>query len=167
VNKILRRIKRQPVKAGLICIIVVSGFSSFGNLSQNMQTAGAVKKIADENSANEMKLQVAKDHEDEQAKIAEKRYASGCIMIVAGTDENSFTSLSEGYPVVDKIRRKPLPTGSVVCDANGNTGVMIRQKDANGQLQTVVGYVAFTGNKAVVAAAKGRINRRYYIPNQS
>ncbi|NEQ27820.1 MAG: hypothetical protein F6K28_54250, partial [Microcoleus sp. SIO2G3] len=72
-----------------------------------------------------------------------------------------YTSLSEGQPVIDRVRQTPLPAGTIVCDANGNTARIVP-----GVNRQVVGELAFTGNQKIVQAARKRASARYALPNQ-
>jgi hypothetical protein len=82
-------------------------------------------------------------------------------MVVAMNNPKFFTTLSEGQPVMDRIRKTPLPIGTIVCDANGNTAKIVSV-----QGKPVVGELAFTGDRTLIEQAKKRANARYAIPNQ-
>lgn len=161
-NEIVHWIKNNPVVVLLGSGFVVSVILSFDNIHQNFQRLSQLRTLTAINTAKEQEVIAYHEHEIEQSKIAEQRYKTGCLMVFTGQVANTFSSLSEGFPVVDRNRRKPLPSGTVVCDANGNTGQMITRPDG----KIVVGAVAYTGNKAVVNAAKKQFNARYYVPSQ-
>ncbi|MBD1871232.1 hypothetical protein H6F95_28785 [Cyanobacteria bacterium FACHB-471] len=101
-----------------------------------------------ENSELNQQLQATSLFVEQQAEIAEKRYSGGCVLVVASDDPSKFTSLTEGQPVLDAVRGVPLPAGTVVCDAFGNTARIV-SVDGN----PVAGEFAFTGNKQVVEEA--------------
>ena len=73
-----------------------------------------------------MLLHTSEEAAEAQAAIALQRYKDGCVMVVAMSHPGFYTSLTEGEPVLDRIRKKPLPVGTIVCDANGNTAKIVR-----------------------------------------
>lgn len=155
-------LKRNPVSAMFLGGIALSLALSQGNIRQNADAIGNVRSIAQQNAASQMELQATEQSAQQRAKIAVSRYQSGCVMVVASNAPNQFTTLSEGQPVLDAVRRSPLPVGSVVCDALGNSAVIA--PGANGQ--PVATQMAFTGDRAIVKAAMDRINAQYNAPRQ-
>ena len=141
-----------------ICICLAL---SSGNIKSNLGTVAQVQESVRENSKQEWQLRASQQAAQAQAEIAEERYRNGCVMVVAMSDPKSFTTLSEGQPVIDRVRRKPLPSGTIVCDANGNTAKIVLGVD-----RLVVGEIAFTGNQEVIQAARKRSTARYALPNQ-
>jgi hypothetical protein len=160
---LFKTIKQNPVSAlfgiGIISCLALSS----GNVAQQMQSMDQIRELAQQNSAKEMKLRATEDFMNQQAEIASNRYKAGCVMVVAMKSPTEYTTLSEGQPVLDRVRKKPLPAGTVVCDANGNTGILESGPDGT----PVVGSMAFTGNLTVVEAARNRNkSTRYALPNQ-
>lgn len=141
-------IKRNPIAAGAIAFMVLAAVANFPTIAQNMQATGRVREKAMVNSELNQQLQATSLFTEQQAAIAEQRYTAGCVLVVATNDPSKFTSLSEGQPVLDAVRGVPLPTGTVVCDAFGNTARIV---DLDGN--PVAGEFAFTGNKQVVEDA--------------
>ncbi|MBD2019924.1 hypothetical protein H6F43_06950 [Leptolyngbya sp. FACHB-36] len=123
---------------------------------------GQVKAITQQNALHQMELQASEQAKQQSSKIAESRYQSGCVMVVAERARDKFTALSNGQPVIDFARKVPFPVGTIVCDAYGNTGEII--PDATGK--PVVGRMAFTGNRAVIDTAMKRVRARYQTPQQ-
>lgn len=160
-NNVTRWLKRNPMSVALLSGIGISTLLSAGNISQNASTIARVRSLTQENSLFQMQLQASEQAKQQRAKVAESRYQSGCVMVVASNDPNSFTTISEGQPVIDSVRRVPLPVGTVVCDAQGNTGEIIQ-----GARLPVVSRIAFTGNRELVKAAMQRINAHYTVPQQ-
>jgi|SRR4028119_407348 hypothetical protein len=158
---ILKAVKRNPVSTAFIVGIAGCLAFSSGNVKQNIQVINAVRDVTQENSAKEMQLRASLEASQQQAEIASARYQSGCVMVVAMNNPKFFTTLSEGQPVMDRIRKTPLPIGTIVCDANGNTAKIVSV-----QGKPVVGELAFTGDRTLVEQAKKRANARYAIPNQ-
>ncbi|MFB8788638.1 MAG: hypothetical protein U7123_07245 [Potamolinea sp.] len=126
-----------------------------------MESIDAVRDITQQNSVQEMKLRASQQTSEAQAEIANKRYENGCVMVVAIKNPKDYTSLSEGQPVLDRVQKTPLPAGTVVCDANGNTGKIVTVKG-----QPVVGEMSFTGNKTLVVQARKNFTAKYSLPNQ-
>ena len=139
-----------------LCVCFVFSYS---NLKANMTAMGEVQKLAQENSARQMRLMATQQFVESQGEIADSRYKSGCIMVVASNSPDSLTALEEGKPVLDAARKRPLPSGAVVCDGFGNTGVIVKIDKT-----PVVGEMAFSGNQELVDAAKKRANKRFSLP---
>lgn len=155
-------IKRNPVAAGAIALMTLAAALNFPTIAKNMEATGRVREKALVNSEVNQQLQATSLFTEQQAAIAEQRYSAGCVLVVATNDPSKFTSLSEGQPVLDAVRGVPLPTGTVVCDAFGNTARIIDQ-DGN----PVAGEFAFTGNKQVVedAIAASNADAETSLPN--
>lgn len=159
----MKWLNRHPETGLFVLGLGVCFALSAGNIKANMETLSQTQARVRENTAYEMKLRASEQAAQAQAEIAEERYKSGCVFVVASNDPNSYTSLTEGQAVLDKVRGKPLPIGTVVCDANGNTARII-----NGVDKPVAGEIAFTGNQDVVDAArqKRRSKAKYSQPSQ-
>ncbi|WP_144427392.1 hypothetical protein [Nostoc piscinale] len=120
-----------------------------------MQSLSAIKEQNATNSEKQTKLEQQLAFEEEQAKIADTRYTKGCLPIVAGEYPNiRYVSIFEGQTLTDRHTETPLPSGTVVCDGQGNTGVV----EDNG----VVGAIAFTGNRDVIAKRLKRFRGGIY-----
>ncbi|MBD2092565.1 hypothetical protein H6F67_22205 [Microcoleus sp. FACHB-1515] len=123
---------------------------------------GQVRQIAQQNAAAQMQLQATEQANQQRAKIAESRYQSGCVVVVAMNAPDHFTSITENQPVLDSVRRVPLPVGTVVCDVNGNTAVLAD----NGAGTPVATQLAFTGNKTVIESALRGVPAQFNPPQQ-
>lgn len=159
---IKRTIKRNPIPTAFGIGIVASLLISQGNIRENAKTLGEVREMAQANTAKEMRLRASQQASEGQAEIAEQRYQKGCLAVVAQSDPSAFTSLTEGQPVLDRVRKVPLPLGTLICDAYGNTGKIIPDSQGN----PVVGELAFTGNSDLVRLATKDSTARYELPNQ-
>ncbi|MBN3993845.1 MAG: hypothetical protein HWQ36_26025 [Nostoc sp. NMS2] len=125
-------------------ITLISLAFSSGDISRNMQSISNIKATIATQSEKQTKLEQQIAFEQEQAKIANTRYQEGCIPIVFGTYPNiRYVTIVEDQILTDRITGRTLPSGTRVCDANGNTGV-ISEKGA-------VGVIAFTGDRDMVA----------------
>ena len=154
-------IKRNPVSTLFGVGVVGCLIANSNNIQRNMESINAVRDVTQQNSVQEMKLRASQQTSEAQAEIANDRYKNGCVMVVAMKSPKNYTSLSEGQPVLDRVRKTPLPAGTIVCDANGNTGRIVTVKG-----QPVVGEMAFTGNKTLVAQARKNFTAKYSLPNQ-
>jgi hypothetical protein len=106
---IKRTIKRNPIPTAFGIGIVASLLISQGNIRENAKTLGEVREMAQANTAKEMRLRASQQASEGQAEIAEQRYQKGCLAVVAQSDPSAFTSLTEGQPVLDRVRKTPLP----------------------------------------------------------
>ncbi|NDJ21001.1 hypothetical protein GS682_04940 [Nostoc sp. B(2019)] len=117
----------------------------------------SLQQKSQENTSKQWNLTLSQQQTDGIAKVAEARYTKGCRLVVAKRSPGQFTTLTEGRPVFDRVRNAPLPAGTVVCDAYGNTARIIEGN--------VVGEIAFTGNQAVIDKVVKRSKARYSSPN--
>lgn len=104
--------------------------------------------------ADKLKRQL--QHEQQQSIIANKRYKS-CLPVVGSQYSNGthyFTGLREGDKPKDKITGKLLPSGTVICDAHGNTAVISKDGTAR--------YFAFTGNRDLIQKRLQRFRGSQY-----
>ncbi|MCC5636283.1 hypothetical protein LC593_10525 [Nostoc sp. CHAB 5844] len=114
------------------------------------------------NTQQAWQLKASQQAVDKQAAIAEGRYNQGCLFVVTNRTKMQ-TTLTEGEPVLDRARNKPLPLGALVCDVFGNTGKIIASENG-----PVVGEIAFTGDSVVVdrAFAKRLRSKSAKLPPQ-
>lgn len=155
----MRWLDRNPMTAVWFCGLCVCFAFSYPNIKANMTAMGEVQKLAQDNSAKQMRLMATQQSIESQGEVADSRYKTGCIMVVASNSPDSLTALEEAKPVMDAARKRPLPSGAVVCDGFGNTGVIVKVDK-----KPVVGEMAFTGNQKLIDAAKRRANKRYLLP---
>ncbi len=155
----MRWLNRNPMTSAWFLGLCVCFAFSYPNLKANMTAMGEVQKLAQDNSTRQMRLMAAQQLIESQAPIADSRYRSGCVMVVASNSPDSLTALEEGKPVMDAARKRPLSAGAVVCDGYGNTGVIVKMGKT-----PVVAEMAFTGNQKLIDAAKKRANKRYLLP---
>jgi hypothetical protein len=155
----MKWLERNPMNAVYFLGICVCLAIASPSIKANMTAMGEVQKLAQENSARQMRLMATQQFVESQGEIADSRYKSGCIMVVASNSPDSLTALEEGKPVLDAARKRPLPSGAVVCDGFGNTGVIVKIDKT-----PVVGEMAFSGNQELVDAAKKRANKRFSLP---
>lgn len=154
-----RFFKENPlalVGIGIVAIGVVTSNSS-GKFQSMQQTSQMVQQQRQADSQQHVQLQLSEARAKQSAAMANSRYQSGCVMVVAANSPADFTTLTQGQPVIDRVRNVPLPDNTVVCDANGNTGEIIGG---------VIDRVAFTGDRAIVEAAMRHTGGLYHTPAQ-
>ena len=89
------------------------------------------------------------------SEVAQERYQKGCLLLSGGAYPNLvFPSVVEGAIVRNRETGQPLPRGTVVCDSQGATGVLIEGG--------VVSSVAVTPNREVVAKVMKRFRGGSY-----
>jgi hypothetical protein len=159
-----RFIKRN--KASLVwCALTLASLAfASADIKANFQQLSNTKQLIREDDANIQQLERQTDLEKEKAKLAEARYKSGCVLLA--NHQGGFTNLSQGLTVVDPIRKTPLPKGTVICDINGNTGVLQpRDFDRDGKWTVVIADTAFTGNRNLVDRSVERFKNRSSYAN--
>lgn len=124
-------------------ITIISLAFSSGDIARNMRSISSIKEQVAYQSQKEIKLEQQFEFEQQQAKIADARYQTGCLPIVGTQYPHRYVTIVEGQILTDRITGRSLPPGTIVCDGNGNTGV-ISESGA-------VGAIAFTGDRDMVA----------------
>jgi hypothetical protein len=137
--RIWRKNKSSILFGGLT---VISLLFSAPDISRSMGSIASLKSAIASNSEKRAQLEQQFEFENEQAAIAEGRYKKGCLPVVATVYPHKYVAIVEGQVIKDRITKKPLPNGSIVCDANGTTGVIN---------EGAVGAIAFTGDRDMVA----------------
>lgn len=147
------------------CLITGSLAMSSNDITRNMRSLSVTREIISTNSTQQQLLDEQLALEKSRAVVAESRYKAGCTIVVAVNSPKNLATLVEGEPVLDRTTKKPLPAGTVVCDGNGQTGVIVR----NSQKQLVVGQMAFTGNRELAIAQIKKIKGTkvfYFTPEK-
>lgn len=140
------RVKPIHIAFGVgLAIAAVPSLGSLRGLTSDLQVVRQeAKRIGAENTELQLSLQEA----EQKAAVAESRYKSGCIPVVT-EDQSQYVALQLNRPVLDVASKHPLPVGSVVCDAHGNTGVIV-DDDQSHRTPGVTQRLAFTGNTDLV-----------------
>jgi hypothetical protein len=150
--KLIRIIKRNPVNTAFGVLMIGCLALSSGNVKANFQSIDATKKTTQFNAAKNLELTASQQDAESQASIANQRYQTGCLMLVSNS---KFVHLAQAITVIDPDRKTPLPKGTLVCDAFGNTGRLApRDFDTDGVFVTVITETAFTGNQEIISKAK-------------
>lgn len=132
--------KVEAVIMGVIGLAVIGSFSNvsktfnqFDELkARNLQSINTINLLDQEEKTLE-----------KQATIANKRYKTGCLVLVKGTHPNlTYSNLLVGDTPTDRHTNKPLVQGTIVCDSQGATAVI--QGDGS------IGSLAVTNNRVVI-----------------
>ncbi|WP_445634497.1 hypothetical protein NSTC745_06320 [Nostoc sp. DSM 114161] len=153
----MKYLRRNPMVAVFFFGLCVCFALSSGNIKSQWNAAAILQQKAQENTSKQWNLALSQQQAEEAAKIAEARYTKGCKLVVSKKSPNNFTTLTEGKSIFDRARNAPLPVGTVVCDAYGNTAKIVEGE--------VVGEIAFTGNQAVIDKVVKRSKAKYSSPN--
>jgi|GEM_PF-6079461 hypothetical protein len=134
---------------------------SLPGIKANLESASLVQADSRTKNLKEKQIDIQEALLAKQESIAKSRFKKGCIMVVALQHPDKFTGLSEGSPVIDRVRKTALAANNIVCDANGGTSVLVRKGN-----KAVVGEVFFTGDRQLIESVKKQSNARYALPNQ-
>ncbi|MBD2261123.1 hypothetical protein [Pseudanabaena sp. FACHB-2040] len=135
--------------AGLVALTAIP---SLGNLKSFSGEVARARAEADRIGQDMTELQLAQQEAEQKAAIADERYRTGVVPVVDLATQGHYVTLSKNQPVLDSLTRQPLPAGTVVADANGNTGVLV-DDDNDPTTPAVVQKMAFTGNRQLVQDA--------------
>ena len=133
----------DKIEAAIMGVIGLAVIGSFSNVSKTFNQFDELK-ARNLQSINTINLL---DQEEKalqkQANIANKRYKTGCLVLVKGTHPNlTYSNLLVGDTPTDRHTNKPLVQGTIVCDSQGATAVI--QGDGS------IGSLAVTNNRAVM-----------------
>jgi hypothetical protein len=160
-----KRFKRNPelyIVGGLLGFSLLLGMDS---IKSNLQQVSMIRSQVQTNSKTQMALEASQQDAQAKAAIAESRYQSGCVIVVAGNNPDFHTSITEGAPVLDGVRGTALPPNTLVCDDQGNTAKLV-PGIYQGSHTAVAWELAFTGNRAVIDAAIAHFKAQNKQPGQ-
>ena len=149
-TKHIRRYKTEYICIGFA---LVAAFVGHKDIQRQMNGLSMDRARISESAAQTRQLQESAEAVKQRDAIATQRYKNGCRIVVAVNSPRNLATLTDGEPVLDRISHKPLPAGTVVCDGNGNTAVLI----PNQQGKPVVGQMAFTGQQQLAIAQVQKI----------
>jgi hypothetical protein len=139
----------------------IPSVSNLGNFASKVTTARAE---ADRIGQDMTELQLSQQEQTQKNEVAIARYQEGCLPVVSA-DQAAYVSLVLNLPVIDISSGQPIPVGSTVCDANGNTGV-ITDDDSDPSTPGVTQKMAFTGDKSIVDWRLGQYQgAAYFMPS--
>lgn len=130
------------VLGGLAIATAIPSLGSLGKMGGELQ---AMRAEASRISNRSNTLQLAQQETEESAAIADIRYRDSCLPVVDLESQQHYVSLVEGKPVIDSVSGEPLPGGTVVCDAHGNTAVLVAEDG-----KAVARHFAYTGDRDLI-----------------
>ena len=139
----------------------IPSLSNIGNFTSKVSTARAeASRIGDDMT----ELTLSQQEQAQKNEVAIARYQNGCIPVVSA-DQLRYVSLLLNTPVLDSASGQPIPVGSIVCDAHGNTGV-ITDDDSDPNTPGLTQKMAFTGDKKLVDWHLNQYQgAAYYLPS--
>ncbi len=157
--------RKHKLEIGFGAVALVATFFSHGDIQRSMQGLSEDRARIASNASEQRRLEENAELIKAKAAIAEQRYKDGCTMVVAANSPTNLATLVLGEPVFDRTTKKPLPAGTVVCDANGTTAVLASNENG----VPVVSDMAFTGNRELALALIRKIKGArvyYYTPEK-
>jgi hypothetical protein len=155
-RNLLLEIGIKPTNVMFGGLIAAAAILSIPSLQKHQARVDLVRTEIKQRESVAEKLERQLNYEERQAQVANKRYKS-CLPVVGNEYHNGthyFTGIKEGDKPKDKISGEHLPTGTIVCDAHGNTGVV----DKEGAIT----YVAFTGDRDTIQSRLSRFRGSQY-----
>lgn len=149
--KLTKLAQKNPVEAGAVALVVVGVLLNLDSVVAGLQANSAIRNVRSNQQTQLNLLKAEQQSAAEKAQIAEDRFKSGCLFVVAAGTAQA-TTLTEGQAVRDPARNAPLPVGTLVCASDGTTGLIA----ANSEGMPVVTGIAFTGNQEVIREAMQR-----------
>lgn len=131
-----------------VLILLALGFSH-QDIKESIDGLSEQRRVAAENAKQVTALEQSQLLAEGQAKVANQRYEQGCLVIASpntytnGNQEQKFkfVSIVPDLEIRDRVTNKLLPDGTLVCDGQGNTGII---KDGK------PGEIAYTGNRELI-----------------
>jgi hypothetical protein len=154
----------KPIHGVFALAILGTAIPSVSNLGDFTSKVTIARAEASRIGQDMTALTLAQQEQAQKNEVALARYQQGCIPVVSA-DQQRYVSLLLNLPVIDSASGQPIPVGSIVCDAHGNTGV-ITDDDSDPSTPGVTQKMAFTGDKTIV---DWRLNQyqgaAYYMPS--
>jgi hypothetical protein len=148
----------QHIAFGLA--LLATAAPNVGNLGNFTTAVNQARTEAKRIGQDMTELQLSQQEAEQKNAVAVERYRSGCLPVVT-PDQSQYVSLQLNSPVIDSASGQPIPVGSVVCDANGNTGVIV-DDDQDDTTPGVTQKLAFTGDKAIITWRLGQYQGAAY-----
>lgn len=139
-------LQNKPLVYGSAIALAAVGIG-WNSLNQPSGTGPGdiARQVRIETQKQQAALQGSLELEKLNKEVAESRFNDGCTLVVGLETPDRYVSLGQS-PVLDPTNKQPLPAGTVVCDANGNTGIL----DADG----VPKLLAQTADRTVIEKQK-------------
>jgi hypothetical protein len=129
----------------LLGLAGLAAIPSLGNAQGILGDFQDMREQSQQDIADYSRLMLEQEAVLATAEIANQRYSAGCQPVV-DWEQIHYVSLIENEVVLDPITKFPIPAGTVVCDANGNTAII--RNNAEGW--PVAQSFAFTGDQGIV-----------------
>ena len=148
--RLQRKIQRNgPLIVTTIGCLAVTIFQ-LPTIRRNFDRFSVLTEKVQEQGMQQQQYEMTKDFLVSRAAIADGRYSNGCLFTSVIDKSNTLASLAEGVTVTDPNTGNSQPPNTVVCDYNGNTGVIAYK---SGYSEPVITDIASTGNTAIVRQA--------------
>lgn len=139
-KKHIRRHATEYIFAGIACVTAIFGHD---DIQRQMNTLSADRSRISESTSLLRQLEESAETAKQRAAIAIQRYKDGCTIVVVADSPRNLATLVKGKPVLDRTSKAYLPSGTIVCDGNGNTAIL----KANSEGIPVADDFAFTGDR--------------------
>ena len=126
-------------------LALIAAVPSLGDAQGVLGQFQSMREQSNQDVAAHAELMLDQEAAKAAAEIANERYLTGCQPVVDWAQIH-YVSLVENEVVLDPITKFPIPKGTVVCDANGNTAII----QGNEQGWPVAQSFAFTGDQGIV-----------------
>jgi hypothetical protein len=146
--KIEKWMRRNRVMTVLIAVGFLVLIAQYNSIQRKIEMSSNIRDKISTSSYEAMLLKVSKDDADRKAAIAKHRYESGCLVPLSKTDRTKYASIVEGM-IVYGSSDQPLAVNSLVCDKDGNTGIITLVKN-----KPVITEIAYTGDWEVINKAR-------------
>ena len=150
-TKHIKRHATEYIFALIGCTVALLGHR---DIQKQMDSLSSDRERIAQSYAQTRQLLESAEVAKSRANIAIQRYKDGCTIVVAVSSPKDLATLSQGEPVLDRITKNPLPSGTIVCDINGNTALLKN----NPQGVPVASDFAFTGNRELALTLVKKIH---------
>lgn len=138
----------KPIHIGFAVAIVATAAPSLGGLQGFTREVNQARTEAQRIGGDMTALKLAQQEAQQKAAMANQRYQAGCLPVVSD-DQSRYVTLVKNKTVVDSASGAPLPAGTIVCDAHGNTAILV-DDDQVPDTPAVAQIFAYTGDKAII-----------------
>jgi hypothetical protein len=118
-----------------LALVIMGYIGSQGRLNAQRLQAETIQ-------AHQRDLQLTAQIQKVGAVTANERYENGCLPVV-NLGGNTPVNLAQGMTVTDPKTKASLPPGTIVCDGNGNTGIISADDHT-------VQSIAWTGDRKII-----------------
>lgn len=171
-----RWLRRNPTEAALFAGAGLLILLNLGGIKNMLAQQEITRQSVAESNRQIQQIELNEEKKRELAEIANARYDAGCEVVVALDRPDHYRALVEGVGVLDgvmaeqyrgNINNAPpsafLPAGKTVCDAYGNTAVLVNEArpDKGGQIYPVARQFATTEDRERIRQAMQRVQAKW------